>query len=202
MTIMVRHSVKEHAKAIGQYLPGGSLFEAAFIEGTNFRKLLLGFSGQFRSGELSLKDYADFFIPDNANMLIPEWERALGIPDACFSGTGTNAERQRDILVKFASLGAQTIADFVAIADLFNIAIEIFPGRDVFDTPALAPNIIFKNIKEARFTLVVVYVADEDAVLPLTLPFTLGSGILDILICLFNQIKQANCQVLFDVIPP
>lgn len=202
MSIMERHSVEQHAKALGQYMPGGRLFEAAFISGSNFRDLLLGFAGQFRSGELSLKDFADFFIPDDANMLIPEWERAIGIPDACFSGTGSNAERQRDILVKFASLGAQTIADFINIAELFNIAIEVFPGKDVFDTPALAPGITFKNIKEARFTLVVVYVADEDAVLPLTLPFTLGSGLLDILICLFNQIKQANCQVLFDVISP
>lgn len=202
MSIMKRHSVEEHANALAQYMPSGRTFEAAFIPNSNFRQILIGLAGQFRAGELSLKDFADFFIPDNANMLIPEWERALGIPDDCFNAQGTLGERQRDILVKLASLGAQTLDDFVNIAEKFNVNIAIYPGRDVFDTPSLAPGVTFKNIKESRFTLVIVYEADVSAVLPLTLPFTIGSTIVPILTCLYNKIKQANCKVIFDPIIP
>ncbi len=202
MTIMQRHSVEEHASALGSYLPTGRLFESAFINGSNFRQVLTGFAGEFRTAELSLKDFADFFIADDANMLISDWERALAIPDGCFDGTGTIAERQRDILAKLNALGAQTLGDFETLGDIFNLSIVIYPGRDVYDNPLLAPNITFQNIKQARFTLVIVYTAAATSILPLTLPFTIGTALIPLLTCLYQTIQQANCTVLFDVVIP
>ncbi len=183
-----RRSLEEYTDSLAAYVPGGRLFAAKGIEGTTFRKLLRGLAGElFRVNGL-IKEYAEQIIPDKTVKFVTEWERSLGIPDDCFKGSGTIDERRRDVLVKLASLGVQTIADFEAIALIFGVVVQVVPGS--------ASGIIFASKKIERFTIVINITLPE--AFPYTFPITFGDDTTVLLECLFKKLKPANCQVLFQ----
>lgn len=48
--------------------------------------------------------------PCGANELLPDWERALGLPDPCAAAPGTIALRQAAVCARLAARGGQSIA--------------------------------------------------------------------------------------------
>lgn len=180
------HSEEEQADALASYLPNDETFFAKRIAGTNLRNLLISFAQQFKNTEELLNLFTNELSPNEANYLITEWESAVGIPDDCFSGDGTLAERQRDVLVKLASLAAQTSDDLIAIADIFGVDVEITAGSD-FDLffPAPFPIIFIGSIEESRFVVLVKFLTPS----PLT----------SLVECLFSKLIPANCVL--TVIP-
>lgn len=130
---IARHSQSETVRSLAAYLPGGELFESAFIPGSNFNALLAGLSGELLRAENFLFLYNSEFIPDETTVFIEEWEAAVGIPDDCFIITEgqTNEVRRRNILVKLASLGVQTVDDFENLAVLMGFPdVTVLPGID------------------------------------------------------------------------
>lgn len=126
-----RHNETEMLQSLAAYLPGGELFQAAFIPGSNFNTLLAGLSGELLRAENYLFLYNSEFIPDETTVFIEEWESAVGIPDDCFTTTATetNEVRRRNILVKLASLGVQTVGDFENLAVLLGFPdVIVLPG--------------------------------------------------------------------------
>ena len=131
---------------------------------------------------------------------LDEWESAVGIPDDCFTGQGTNDERRRDILTKLASLGIQTAQDFEDLAEIFGVDVIVLGGAEsgsVF--PLIFPVIVFFNsAKEARFTIIVTFILEAANEFPLTFPIQFGSDEIAILECLFTKLKPANCDIIFQ----
>lgn len=195
--MITTHTQEQHADTLADFLPGGRLFEAKRVSGTNLRDLLLGFSNEMIRSEGYLKTFEDEYLPDETNLFLDEWEFVLGIPDTCFSGTGTAADRRTAILVKLASLGVQTVDDFVALALRFGVVVLVFPGKDVDDTPSLVPGVTFTSAKEARFSIVVSYTLTDEEVFTYTFPIPFSTGEVAILECLFNKVKPSNCQLIF-----
>ncbi len=193
-----RHNVSLQADSIANFLPPGLMFTGGKIEGTNLRKLLTGLAEElFRSEDL-LKQYTEEYLPDCTVLFLDEWESALGIPDDCFSGTGTNDERRRDILAKLASLGVQTAQDFVDLALIFGIDVQVQSGADVAAIfPFTFAVQFFNSAKEARFTIIVTFLEEAPNVFPLTFPITFGDELIGLLECLFAKLKPANCDIIF-----
>lgn len=198
MALFERRDIEQYTNSLADYLPGGCLFASAHVQNSNFRKLLLGMSGElFRSNGL-LKEYSEQIIPDQTVKFIEEWESALGIPDDCFSGTGTLTERRRDILTKLAALGIQTAQDFVDLAATFGVTVTVNSGVDEITFPLVFPVVMFTTVKEARFTIVVRFTVQAANRFPLVFPITFGSGEIAILECLFTRLKPANCNIIFQ----
>lgn len=129
--VIVRHTQEEMIASLAAFLPGGELFESAFIPGTNFHSLLAGLSGELLRAENFLFLYNSQFLPDETTVFIEEWESALGIPDDCFPGPAeaSTETRRLHILVKLASLGVQTTADFEALATILGFPdVEVVSG--------------------------------------------------------------------------
>jgi len=190
MALFERRDLEQYTNSLADYLPGGILFAAKSVDSSNFRKLLKGMAGElFRANGL-LKEYSEEIIPDQTVKFIEEWESAVGIPDDCFKVAGDIDNRRKQVLTKIASLGVQTIADFENIATIFGVAVTMLAGSE--------SGIVFSSNKVARFTIVV------DIVLPerftYTFPILFGDNLTVLLECLFNKIKPANCQVLFQEI--
>ena len=186
---------EDHANAIAAHLPNGKTFEAKNIGGSNLRQLLLGIAGEFKISQDYITTLEQEYFPDQTVLYIDEWESALGIPDQCFSGTGTLEERRRDVVVKLASLGVQTANDFVELAAIFgkvvtvgSLANEVLPPYSVPFNPS--------SLTAARFVIVV---AGEDLVTnvpPYDVPFNL-EGNETVMECLFNRVAPSNCGVIF-----
>lgn len=193
---MIFNKSKEaHTNSLAAYMPDGQMFAAKSIHSSNFRALLRGFAGELFTAQGYLVSLDQELIPDNTVLFLSEWEKALGIPDDCFKGTGDNNERRRDILVKLASLGVQTNEDFVQLAAVFGVDVtisplseEILPPYDVPFNPSALP--------DARFILVVEGDNLVTGFPPYNVPFNLESGE-SILECLFKKLDPANCRVIF-----
>lgn len=197
-----RHSVDEHADTLADYLPPGIMFEGGKIDNTNLRKLLRGLAQELFKSEDLLKQWTEEYYPDCTTLYLDEWEKTLGIPDDCFSGTGTQEERRRDILVKLASLGIQTEQDFEDLAALFGVTVEIEQGADFGGAGNTFPlqfpvSLLFSSPKEARFTIIVRFTVPDTSRFTLFFPIVFGGNEIAILECLFNKLKPANCNVIF-----
>lgn len=171
-----RRDLDQYADSLARYLPNDRLFASKFVNGSNLRDMLVGMATELFRANGELREYANNILPDRTVLFIDEWERAVGIPDHCFTGSGTLEERRRAVLVKLASLGVQTIDDFQNLADMFDVTTEVIAGED-FVIPVAFP----------KFTIIVRWlgVTPEQA------------GQINIISCLFSKLKPANVDILF-----
>ncbi len=199
MTLFDPHLTAEQADSLADYLPGGRLFQSARTNGSNLRKLLNGLGNELFTAEGYLRTISNEYDINTTTLFIEEWEAALGIPDDCFTGTGTIQDRRRDVLVKLASLGVQTEQDFIGLAALFGIVVTIEQGANVACIfPFVFPCIFFSSGKEARFTIIVQFTVDASNQFPLTFPIPFGDATIAIVECLFSKLKPANCAIQFN----
>jgi len=198
MDLFQRRDIEEYTNSLAAYLPGGILFASKSVANSNFRKLLRGMAGElFRANGL-LKEYSEEIIPDETVKFIDEWESTLGIPDECFTGTGTIDNRRRDVLTKLAALGIQTKQDFIDVAAIFGITVDVISGGGVGIFPVQFPFILFNSSKEARFTIIITFTVPEASKFPYTFPLPFSNNEIAVLECLFNKLKPANCKVIFE----
>lgn len=170
-----RRNLRDYADSLAAYVPDGPLFASKSIEGSNLRMLLRGLSSEFFRVNGALIEYNTEILPDRTTKFLDEWESAVGIPDACFLAEGTEDERRRDILLKLASLGIQTLEDFQSLADVFDITATVLPGEE-------SPS----PISFPKFTIVVEWVGVTPE----------QSAQINTLRCLFQSLKPANVQLL------
>lgn len=195
--MMPLRTIEQQTQTLADYLPGGQLYHAKNIHDSNFRKLLRGLAEELFRGDGYVQTFKEDVIPDTTVFFVDEWEEAVGIPDGCFSGTGSLDERRRDVLIKLASLGVQTAEDLVALGSLFGITVTVASGRAFSVFPLMFPVLLFDTDKEARFTIVVDFTVDAASKFPLTFPFVFGGGAIGVLECLFRRLKPANCDIIF-----
>lgn len=194
MSLFKLRNNSDTADSLAAYLPNDRLFSAKKIEGTNLRSFLKGLSWEFMKTQALLSELPDEYLPDTTTKLISEWESMLGIPDECFKANGDVNERRRDILIKLASLGAQTGADFEEIAGLFGLSASVTPGLD-------SGEVFGGGDTEARFTIVVDVMAEVVDGFPYSYPLPFVSTSTALMECVLNKIKPANCNVLVREAP-
>lgn len=195
--IPIIRTQQQQAQTIANYLPGGKAFAAKNIITSNIRKLLLGFSVEFVTIDELIALFRRDTVPDTTENFIDEWEAALGIPDSCLSGTGTSIQRRLEFLIKLAGYGLQTAQDFIDLALKFGIVINAEGGanRGIYGKE---PEIVFGSDKEARFTLVIAPVENIGEKFTYTFPITFGTQDLSTLECLFEKLKPANVQLMYE----
>lgn len=216
---MPSRSLADQADSLAAYLPSGRAWAAKKIEGTVTRALLKGLSGELlRSAEL-VEEFRREIIPDETTAFVAEWERALKIPDGCFTGLGTLDERRADVLAKLASLGIQSAEDMRILAQqIYGINLTIRnPARDPNNTfpytfqptgeldPAGDGGAFTFDLsdREARFQIVIEYQNLPKAILfPYTFPIPFLTREVAIIECLFARLRPANVGFSRDIPVP
>ena len=89
-------------------------------------KLVAGLAEEFARVDVRALRLLDEADPRTALELLPEWERLVGLPDACIPVTGSVRERQLAVAAKVAGLGGQSRAYFISLAGNLGFAVEIF----------------------------------------------------------------------------
>lgn len=83
-------------------------------------KVLSGIAAMFLAAQVKLELLLDQADPRQATSMLPEWERLLGLPDACLPiDTLSTAERQRIAYQRLTEQGGQSRAYFLGLADLY-----------------------------------------------------------------------------------
>ena len=198
MPLFDENTLEQHAQVQADFMPTGKFWRAKNIVDSKIRDLLRGFGASAkRQEEVLAKFWEEIFI-GTTEEFIDDFEKALGIPDDCFTGTGTLEERRIDAQLKMVSLYVVTEQDFIDLAALlgFTITIErpietnIFPYTFPFE---------LVNAKTLRFTWIIVGVDVAAAGFPYTFPVTFDAETnQNILQCLFGKLKPANTSLQFQ----
>jgi len=189
-------TIEDQAQSLANYLPGGRVFTPKNDPNSNLRAVLRGMASELFTADGYIRTYQQEIIPDETVLFIDEWERAVGIPDSCFKGTGTIDERRLHVLVKLASLGVQTAQDFIDLAALFGVTITVTAGSTSGGFPMTFPIRLFGPA--AYFTIIVQFTVESIERFPLTYPITFGDETIGLLECLFTKLKPANCDLIFE----
>lgn len=107
-------SALAYARQLAQLLPRGGLWN--FEPGSVLGKLLLGIADELARIDARSEDLVEEWDPRTAVELLPDWERALGLPDGCVGLASVVSERQLGVTAKLSARGGQTAAYYVALA--------------------------------------------------------------------------------------
>lgn len=201
MSLFKDHTQTEYAQAISNYLPDGRIWVNKNKSASNIRLTLMAFALEFQRLELKMNEIIDEFDINTTTQLISEWETAVGLPDDCIAIASSLENRRNNVLLKIASDGASTEQDFIDLGALLGFTITIKSGIEDITFPFTFPFMLFDSASDARFTLVVgVDVTEEPNVFPYTFPFTFTESTVAALECIFNKIKPANVNVVFQYV--
>jgi uncharacterized protein YmfQ (DUF2313 family) len=176
-------------------LPQGKFWAAKNNPAKKLYRLLHAFAGSFVDFDNISEAIIREFRLNNINELIQRYEEDYGIPDGCFSTIGSLADRRRNIILKAATLiGVSTIADFQRIADVFGFNVIIRPGEDQFNIDPTP----FVDIEDSRFAIAVTFLDSLNPnTFPLPFPIQFRSSNVNILRCIFDLLRPANCRMVY-----
>ena len=197
MSFLETRTQDEQSRVLAGYIRNDELHASKNISGSNLKKVLVGLANQWNIFRNKIDEVYEECDPRETTALIEEWEGLVGIPDSCFSNTGSLEERRTNILLKLAGVNATTAKQFEDIARILGYIVTVNSAVDTSVFPLTLPFILVSEA-EAPFTIVVTM--DESlkpSGFPLTLPFTLTSESPEILKCLFSKLKPANTRVIF-----
>lgn len=190
-------SKEEQQQSLASFLPNGRVFLAKALPTTNLYKLLYGLAVEIARVEGVINDIASEHDIRTTTLLIEEWERALGIPDDCFPGTGDLATRRNHVLIKLASLGVQTEQDFIDLATIFGftITIEKMAEFTIFPMYSMFPIEFSPDPMTSRFTWRIRFTSGTPrCIFPFVslFPVCFGDNASNIVECLFDKLRPAN----------
>lgn len=198
------HSKPEQAQILAQELPNGQNLTSKILVEKNLYKFLLGVGIECSQSESYIHEMVrqhDISVTEN---LIEEWERAVGIPDSCFSGTGTIEERRRDVIAKISSFGVSTEQQFIDLAAQYGYTITIehrnfnsTPFDMQFDYP------LGSGDNAGKFVMFVIFegVSPPQNTFDMMFDYIFDDGPYNIVICLFNKLKPANTLIIYEFRP-
>lgn len=192
-------SIDDNAFLLAAHMPQGRLWESSFDPDSNIGKLIRGLSIEFYRLQVLTNEISTEMDIDQTEQLIDEWFVSVGIPNDCFDTGGTLAEKREKIRLMISNFGGvQKAEDFVRVADLFGIPVEVFPGNSVGMFPLTFPLVFFESATSSSHTIFVrILQIEEDVDFPLPFPIPFTSGSQAFLQCIFDQLAPANVQVVF-----
>lgn len=118
------HSTEEYAELLKNLLPPGTAFPRE--PGTNLEQILLGCAAELSRAEARADVLAVEVNPLDTLELLPDWERAAGLPDKCSGELETTIQGRRAALIaKLTASGGQSEEYFIAIAEALGYTITI-----------------------------------------------------------------------------
>jgi uncharacterized protein YmfQ (DUF2313 family) len=120
----VRRSGADYLQALLALLPQGQAWPRQ--QGTTLYNTLRGAAAYWGFVDSRAADLLEIESdPRYTIELLPEWERAWGLPDPCFPLTNTVEQRRSMLLLKMTMLGAQSIEWFMWVAEWLGMTITI-----------------------------------------------------------------------------
>lgn len=162
------------------HLPDSPPFLGKNVPDANFYRLLDALSVRIAETSNAINAWVNNYAPQNAVLLVEEWEEAIGLPDACFPKADTIEERIEDILVKLRARSVRTAQDYEDLAATLGVTLTVRPYKEICE-PWGSPYVVLSNEKGGcdNFTLVV------------------DGAATDQIKCVFNKIKPAHVELLY-----
>lgn len=198
--LFTEHSQAEHQSILRAFVPNGNAFVLKSNPDSNIYKLLYGLAAECARMEQKLNEVAYEYDITQTTLLIEQWEQALGIPDSCLTNQGTIEFRRQQVIAKLAAQ-LDTRESFISFMAIFGFTVNVTSGSYWGIYPLPYPWLYYDTPKTARFSIVVdILTAAQPGKYPFSIekyPWLYTPNTLNVVECLINKIKPANCQVLF-----
>lgn len=198
-TLFNPHTVDDNAFLLARHLPQGRLWANAFNPESFFGKLILGLAVEFYRFEVLVNKFYGEMDINQANEMLIEWEKSVGLPDNCFDTTVSIEDRREQVRQKFSNFGGvQKAEDFERVGAIFGFDLTVTPYTLSAVFPLLFPVVFASSSKEAKHTIFVVINGDLSGgdFFPLPFPIPFSSGGRNFLQCIFNTLAPANVNVI------
>lgn len=201
LTDNVKKRYEIQAQLLADYLPDGKFWEAKNISESDLRKLLNAFGKEF----VNIEDALDW-LKRETNIrttfdLLPFWEDAYGIPDNddIFVVEGKSIEDRRfNLYIKELMNGADRSKDWENIALQLGYVCKVYPASVTSKFPYMFP---IRFLSNPRYVITVdFYGVEPPSVFPLQFDFTFGESKILTLQKIFNIIKPADCDIVYNYI--
>ncbi len=194
------HTQDEQATSLAQYLDNGKIFQAKTLIGATLRKLLLGLATQFNRVEKKIKNISFQYDIFQTTDLLEEWERAVGIPDDCFNGKGTIADRRTDVLIKIR-FGLLTEQDYIDLGALLGTKVRLERLGECQTFPLPFPLPFCSDGKAAKFTLIIELDKSlNECEFPIEFPLCFRFSNKNEVECIFRKLSPANVRLIFKYV--
>lgn len=191
--------IDEQALMLASHLPIGRVWQKGFSPDSNIGKLIRGLGIEFYRMQVLAQNVSIEMDINQANELLIEWEKSVGLPDSCFATNISTTERRKQIEQKFSNFGGVQVAeDFVRVASVFGFNIEAYPGMEDGGFPLTFPIVFFDTIKAAKHSIVILILGTlaGDTFFPLPYPIPFSTGGTTFLQCIFDKLAPANVEVI------
>lgn len=127
MTAETIRSAADYAGQMRQLLPTGAAW--SMPADSNFGQLIAALAEEFARIDARAGRLIDEADPRTSLELLPDWERVLGLPDACFAAPDNVSERRAALRQKITGLGGQSRRYFTELAARLGYYITITEHR-------------------------------------------------------------------------
>lgn len=189
------HSDGQQTQALSNLLPSGRVFASKNIDESNFRQLLKIFAPEMSRFEQAYLEVSKEHDINDADVYLESWEKALGIPDACFTATGDIDERRLHVIIKLACMNVSTEADMLNLATKLGHTITIEPLLQSAFPPYSIP-MFPVGLPSARFIWIITGNNIGPSLPPYRIPHFLDIGAI-ILSCVLTKTKPAFVELRF-----
>jgi hypothetical protein len=194
------YTVDQQAIMLANHMPQGRIWANSYNLDSNMGKLIFGLGVEMYRLEVLTQSISKEIDINQANNLLIEWEKSVGIPDSCFSNTVSIEERRKQVLAKFSKFGGvQTAGDFVRAAAIFGFNIRVSSGWAHAGFPLVFP-IMFADSRDEAVHVIVVELLDpldSSRLFPLPFPIPFSNGASSFLQCIFDKLAPGNVKVVF-----
>lgn len=189
-----------------RHIPQGIGWLAWRTVGKTAYKLMEAIGQSFEDATRALCRMATELDPRTTVEMLPEWERALSLPDSCLPEADTVEERRAWIMFRLAKRRWTTAQDWYELAELFGLQITITPGWEV-QKPALYgtcyPHRYDLFPKLGRFRVYIDLIGVEWHGYAYSYPFEYGQTFpnFQIFQCILERVRPASVVILWNTYP-
>lgn len=187
------------ARMLARHYPTGRVWANVFKASSNMGKVVLALAQTWLRTETFAARVMTELDINKTEELLSRWEESVGIPDAMFQNTGSLELRRLQVLQRLIDFGgAQTLQDFIDIAELFGftgVRIIVSGSGRVF--PLSFPLAFSTGDGSAVKSTIYVTLPNSTYIfaLPFPLLFSATSGL--VLEAIFRALIPANVAIEF-----
>lgn len=196
-----------------RHFPLGSAWLAFRLPGKRANRMVSAFALAFEDAWSALCNLATELNPYSTTQLLPEWERAVSLPDPCLPSATTIEQRRAQVVFRLTKKRWVTAQDWKDLALLFGLTIRITPGWLVqkpclygFQYPKRYD--LYPRLGRFRVYIDVMGVdfggydyGDRGNGAGYPVPYGLGDAGLTAFQCLIDRVKPANVVVIWNSNP-
>lgn len=187
--------ISKYTAQLKALLPRG----AAWVRdmGTHIHLTLEAFAVEFATVETRSLQLLSEIDPRTTTELLPEWERAFGLPETCAASPDTLSGRQRALHEKVTRQGGQSRQYYIDVAARLGFVVTISEPR-----PWTVLDQVNEGIWSEDITFTWIVNAPEETITDFTVLSGVNEPLRDwgneLLECVISRLKPAHTTVLFS----